>query len=92
MWTVLSTSPLDGLWRPESSAERQETSCPIFQKWGSSMSVTKEHGHYEILTVVLIIQSEENSRTDHKTGGPGIDKDGWSSEVSMDSGGTTITQ
>lgn len=56
------------------------------------MSVTKEHGHYEILTVVLIIQSEENSRTDHKTGGPGIDKDGWSSEVSMDSGGTTITQ
>lgn len=33
------------------------------------MNITKEHGHYKILTVALTIQPEESSTTEKKADG-----------------------
>lgn len=50
----------------------------------------QKHGHYDILTVMLIIQPEESSRTDNKADGFWIDNDGWSLKISMDLGRTSL--
>ena len=52
----------DGLWRPESSAKRQNTGLPILQNeeraWtlqNTNMNITKEHGYDETLISVIML-------------------------------------
>lgn len=52
----------DGLWRPESSAERQNIGLPILQNeeraWtlqNTNMNITKEHGYDETLISVITL-------------------------------------
>lgn len=60
-----------------------------------SFKMRKEHKHYKRTralqnTVVLTIQTKENSRTNNKADAFQTDKDGLSLKISMDSGGTSL--